>query len=149
MSRSIGARTVQSIISCLPRWYDMNGRFQRQGGKNWILPKDINANRFFRDSHWLEIWRKTLMSPLWDRMEGAWLWTPFSHATIYAAVFKSLHGLYTNNYSALLTSWDKYCTFVPKNNCKIFFIKLSKRWFSEASIIFRGYHHFLLDLLCT
>ena len=35
---------------------DMNGRFQMQGGKNWILPKQINANRFFRDSHWLEIW---------------------------------------------------------------------------------------------
>ncbi len=27
-----------------------------QGGKNWILPKQINANRFFWDSHWLEIW---------------------------------------------------------------------------------------------
>jgi hypothetical protein len=35
---------------------DMNGRFQMQGGKNWILPKYINANRFFWDSHWLEIW---------------------------------------------------------------------------------------------
>jgi hypothetical protein len=29
------------------RPYDMNGRFQMQGGKNWILPKEINANRFF------------------------------------------------------------------------------------------------------
>ncbi len=36
--------------------YDMNGRFQIQGGKNRILPKDMNANRFFWDSHWLEIW---------------------------------------------------------------------------------------------
>ncbi len=27
-----------------------------QGGKNWILPKYINANRFFWDAHWLEIW---------------------------------------------------------------------------------------------
>jgi hypothetical protein len=26
-----------------------------QGGKNWILLKEINANRFFWDSHWLEI----------------------------------------------------------------------------------------------
>jgi hypothetical protein len=34
----------------------MNGRFQMQGGKNWILPKEMNANRFFWDSHWLEIW---------------------------------------------------------------------------------------------
>ncbi len=34
----------------------MNGRFQMQGGKNWFLPKETNANRFFWDSHWLEIW---------------------------------------------------------------------------------------------
>jgi hypothetical protein len=34
----------------------MNGRFQIQGGKNWILPKEMHANRFFWDSHWLEIW---------------------------------------------------------------------------------------------
>ncbi len=34
----------------------MNGRFQMQGGKNWFLPKEIKANRFFWDSHWLEIW---------------------------------------------------------------------------------------------
>jgi hypothetical protein len=25
------------------RRYDMNGRAQKQGGKNWILPKEINA----------------------------------------------------------------------------------------------------------
>ncbi len=35
---------------------DMNGRFQMQGGKNWFLPKEMNANRFFWDSHWLKIW---------------------------------------------------------------------------------------------
>jgi hypothetical protein len=29
--------------------YDMNGRSQLQGDKNWILPKEINANRFFWD----------------------------------------------------------------------------------------------------
>jgi hypothetical protein len=38
----------------------MNGRFQMQGGKNWILPKEMNANRFFWDSHWLEIWSNCL-----------------------------------------------------------------------------------------
>jgi hypothetical protein len=27
-----------------------------QGGKNWTLPKEMNANRFFWDSHLLEIW---------------------------------------------------------------------------------------------
>jgi hypothetical protein len=34
----------------------MNGRLQMQGGKNWIFPKEMNANRFSWDSHWLEIW---------------------------------------------------------------------------------------------
>jgi hypothetical protein len=34
----------------------MNGRFQMQGGKNWFFPKEMNANRFFWDYHWLEIW---------------------------------------------------------------------------------------------
>ncbi len=38
----------------------MNGRFQMLGAKNWILPKDLNANRFFWDSHWLEIWSNHL-----------------------------------------------------------------------------------------
>jgi hypothetical protein len=31
----------------------MSGKFQMQGGKNWILPKEMNANRFIWDSHWL------------------------------------------------------------------------------------------------
>jgi hypothetical protein len=39
-----------------PEAVDMNGRFQKQGGKNWFLPKEMNANLFFWDSHWLEIW---------------------------------------------------------------------------------------------
>jgi hypothetical protein len=38
----------------------MNGRFQMQGGKNWISPKEMNANRFFWNSHWLEIWSNHL-----------------------------------------------------------------------------------------
>jgi hypothetical protein len=33
------------------RRYEMNGRSQMQGGKNWILLKELNANRFFWDSH--------------------------------------------------------------------------------------------------
>jgi hypothetical protein len=44
--------------------YDMNRRFQMQGGKNWILPTDMNANRFFWDSHWLEIWSNHLCSSM-------------------------------------------------------------------------------------
>jgi hypothetical protein len=31
-----------------------------QGVKNWILPKEMTANRFFWDSHWLEIWSNNL-----------------------------------------------------------------------------------------
>jgi hypothetical protein len=42
----------------------MNGIIQMQGGKNWILPKYINANRFFWDSHWLEI----LSNHFWPSM---------------------------------------------------------------------------------
>ncbi len=43
-------------LQCTLQWYDMNGRFQMQGGKNWIFLKEMNAYRFFWDSHWLEIW---------------------------------------------------------------------------------------------
>jgi hypothetical protein len=42
------------------RRYDMKGRSQMQGGKNWILPKEINANLFFCDPYWLEIWKNHL-----------------------------------------------------------------------------------------
>ncbi len=38
----------------------MNGRFQMHVDKNWILPNEVNANRFFWDSHWLEIWSNQL-----------------------------------------------------------------------------------------
>jgi hypothetical protein len=31
-----------------------------QGGKNCILPKEMNANRFFWDFNWLEIWSNHL-----------------------------------------------------------------------------------------
>jgi hypothetical protein len=31
----------------IQRRYNMHGRSQMQGGKNWILPKEINTNRFF------------------------------------------------------------------------------------------------------
>jgi hypothetical protein len=53
----------------------MNGRFQMQGGKNWFLPKEMNANRFKPAT--LIGWKsgQTTFIPLWDRMEGAWLWT--------------------------------------------------------------------------
>ncbi len=44
--------------------YNMNGRFQMLGDKNWILSKDVNANRFFWDSRWLEIWSNHLCSSM-------------------------------------------------------------------------------------
>ncbi len=51
---------VTSVLSELllhvQRRYDMNVRFEMQGGKNWIFPKEMIANRFFLNSHWLEIW---------------------------------------------------------------------------------------------
>jgi hypothetical protein len=52
------------------RQYDMNGRSQMQGAKNWILTKEINANRFFSASHGLEIW-KNLSSPSMGPNEGS------------------------------------------------------------------------------
>ncbi len=43
--------------------------------KTGVLSKEISANRFFRDSHWLEIWKNHIHPSMRDRMEGAWLWT--------------------------------------------------------------------------
>jgi hypothetical protein len=62
------------------RCYDMKVRSQMQGGKNWMLPKEINAHRFFGDAHWLKIWKKHLCSSMGDRAEGAWLWTHVKRA---------------------------------------------------------------------
>ncbi len=46
------------LLEALFQRYDMNGRYKMQGGKNW--PKEMNANRFFWNSHWLEIWSNHL-----------------------------------------------------------------------------------------
>ncbi len=45
-----------------------------QGGENWFLPKEMNATG---SSVTLIGWKsgQTTFIPLWDRMEGAWLWT--------------------------------------------------------------------------
>ncbi len=48
----------------IQRRYDMNGRSQMQGGKNWILPKEKNANRFFWDYDWLVLWKNNLCPSL-------------------------------------------------------------------------------------
>jgi hypothetical protein len=48
-----------------------------QGDKNWILPKQINANRFFWDPHWLEIWSNHLCPSMGPNGGSVahWLWT--------------------------------------------------------------------------
>ncbi len=56
------------------RRYDMNGRSQMQGSKNWILPKEINANRFFWEYHRLEIWNYLLMYLLFIWGGTKWFW---------------------------------------------------------------------------
>ncbi len=67
-------RDQSSFRLLAQRRQDMNERSQMQGGKNWILPKEIYANRFFRDSHWLQIWKNHLCSSMGPN-GGAWLWT--------------------------------------------------------------------------
>jgi hypothetical protein len=46
-----------------------------QGGKNWLLPIKMNANRFFWNSNWLGIWSNHSCRLSMGPNEGAWLWT--------------------------------------------------------------------------
>ncbi len=48
-----------------------------QAGKNWIVPKEINAN-----SHWLEIWKNHLRPSMGPNRGSVWLRTK--------QIFKSL-----------------------------------------------------------
>jgi len=49
---------MSNTLAVAQRRYNMNRRSHMQGGKNWILPKEINACKpFFCDSHRLEIWK--------------------------------------------------------------------------------------------
>jgi hypothetical protein len=41
-----------------------HGRSQMHGGKNWMFAKEINANRFFWDFHWLKIWKNIFFSSM-------------------------------------------------------------------------------------
>ncbi len=43
--------------------------------KTGFWPEEINADRFFWNSRWLEIWKNQLCPSIRDRMKGAWLWT--------------------------------------------------------------------------
>ncbi len=56
MSKASSAQDGKKIFYKKQRTWGgtMNERSQMQGGKNWIW--EIDANRFFWDSHWLEIW---------------------------------------------------------------------------------------------
>jgi hypothetical protein len=59
----------------------MNGIFQMQGGKNWILPKEMVLLGLSLAGYLV----KPLFFPLWDPMEEAWLWTQsVSHHFMYA-----------------------------------------------------------------
>ncbi len=46
-----------------------------QGGKNWILPQEMNANRFFWDSNWLEIWPNHIFPSM--GLNGLWTLSAF------------------------------------------------------------------------
>jgi hypothetical protein len=70
MTGAIAALARRNGRDTQQRRCDMNGWSQMQGGKNLILPKEINANRFFWESHWLEIWINHLCPSTWDRMHG-------------------------------------------------------------------------------
>jgi hypothetical protein len=57
----------------------MNGKSQMQGGKNLILLKEINANRFFFLKLSLAGNMEKPLRRLWDRMEpwGTVAWTNY------------------------------------------------------------------------
>jgi hypothetical protein len=59
----------------------MNGRFQMQGGKNWFLPKEMNANRFFWDSHALA---GNLVKPLLSLYGTEWRERGYGLCTLHA-----------------------------------------------------------------
>ncbi len=57
------------------RRYDMNGRFQMQGGKTVFCRKRWMQSGSSGTLIGLEIWSNHFCPSIWDRMEGAWLWT--------------------------------------------------------------------------
>jgi hypothetical protein len=81
-----------------------------QGGKNWILLKEINANC---SSEALIGWKslKTTYFPLWGRLEGAWLWTLDN---ISAARVRNLSALVFSVYN----KWNTYCAVLYVLTCE-------------------------------
>ncbi len=65
----------------------MNGIFQMQGGKNWILPKKMNANRFFWASHWLESWSNYFCPSMGPNGESVDIWTQLVPSRIVRVFF--------------------------------------------------------------
>jgi hypothetical protein len=61
------------------RRYDMNRRSQMQGGKNWILQKLVLLMLSLVGN--LE--KQVGYVPLWDRVEGKWLWTLMLDAALW------------------------------------------------------------------
>ncbi len=72
----------------------MNGRFQMQGGKNWILPKEMNENQFFCDSHWLEIWSNHFCPSIGPNGGSVAMDSGYPQATTHAFFLCSLSHAY-------------------------------------------------------
>jgi hypothetical protein len=70
-----------------------------QGGKNWILPKEMNANRFFWDSHWLEIWSNHLFPSMEPNGGSVAIWT---QSCLIAAYLAPVYILYKDDMPAVL-----------------------------------------------
>ncbi len=98
-----------------------------QGGKNWILPKQINANRFFWDSHWLESLVKPLLSLYrteWrERGYGLWhtasfpIWhvffSPLGMLTYYRTGMSFSVHMTCSLQHALSPTWMPSCPLLP------------------------------------
>jgi hypothetical protein len=73
----------------------MNGRSQIQGGKKRVLPKDMDKCKsvFLKLSFARNLENHLRYVPLWDRMEGAWLWlwTLFTFCQVRLLVVTSRH----------------------------------------------------------
>ncbi len=54
----------------------MNGKSQTQGGESWIFAKRDEYKPVPLRLSLAGNLEKTTYVPLWDRMEGSWLWTP-------------------------------------------------------------------------
>jgi hypothetical protein len=85
------------------RRYDMNGSFQMQGGKTgFCRNRSMQTGSSWTLIGWIS--GQTTFVPLWDRMEGAWLWT---------LQFKEDS---KKQYSRL---WSQFRDFVPEHDFEL------------------------------